>query len=164
MSIIDVIRLAAHGPTHHVDDHAGKGNTAEIDHCQPDNVTRLVDHRQAYDAAYKLAYVEQTKRLHSICSSDGIRNDACRMNAALDLAIRSPHMAPESVVEVVLDYVPGGHQSAAENTPATNSKPQQLSASLLIWPTDRYQPSSESSRQVLADVLAKRNRDKDYRR
>ncbi|RYC10168.1 hypothetical protein [Ciceribacter ferrooxidans] len=70
-------------------------------------------------------------RFSAVLGADGIKGDARRMSAALDLATASPDMAADAVVSFVTDNVPASTTAAApDGTPAAAeaSAPQQRPA------------------------------------
>ncbi|ATN32899.1 hypothetical protein ACO34A_03670 [Rhizobium sp. ACO-34A] len=57
-------------------------------------------------------------RMNAVLGADGIKGDAKRMSAALDLANASPDMAAEAVVAFVTANVPASTASAEPQKPA----------------------------------------------
>lgn len=71
-------------------------------------------------------------RMDAVLSADGIRGDAGRMSAALDLAKASPDMAADAVVAFVTANVPTAKPEAAASDNAYEK--QRLAAASLASP------------------------------
>lgn len=70
-------------------------------------------------------------RMEAVLSADGIKGDAGRMSAALDLAKASPDMAADAVVAFVAANVPAAQASAG----GESYEKQRLAAAPLASPT-----------------------------
>lgn len=99
-------------------------------------------------------------RFNAVLGADGIKGDAKRMSAALDLATASPEMAADAVVAFVTDNVPAIQASAAP----TDAKPsasayeqQRLAAASLAMPTGSTATADTGSGSVWKASIAKAN-------
>ncbi len=63
-------------------------------------------------------YKAATDRISAVLSADGIKGDAARMTAALDLAVASPDMAADAVVAFVTANVAAARPAAASDADA----------------------------------------------
>jgi hypothetical protein len=69
-----------------------------------------------------------TDRMNAILGADGVKGDAKRMSAALELATASPDMTAEAVVSFVVANVPPAEASAAAE-PAAAAAPASTASS-----------------------------------
>ena len=78
-------------------------------------------------------YKAATDRMNAVLSADGIKGDAQRMSAALELASASPAMAADAVVAFVTANVPAAKLAAADN--GQNYEQRRLAAASLAQPS-----------------------------
>lgn len=100
------------------------------------------------------------ERMNAILGADGIKGDAKRMTAALELANASPDMSADAVVAFVTANVPAtvaqDSQQAAQPSPAAAYEQRRMAAANLAMPGDGQQTKAESglSKAVSARIEA----------
>ncbi len=108
-------------------------------------------------------------RMNAILGADGIKGDAKRMSAALDLANASPDMSADAVVAFVTANVAAANVEASERAPAPNAaqpsaaayEQRRLSAADLAQPGGTDRPAVTGSK-INRDAIfaARRNAQK----
>lgn len=73
-------------------------------------------------------------RISAILAADGIKGDAGRMSAAIDLAKSAPDMTAEAIVGFVTAHVGAGPKAAAPAAAAPSYEHQRLAAAALAMP------------------------------
>lgn len=107
------------------------------------------EHDAAVTAAEKRGGEAATARLSKALGADGIKGDAGRMSAALDLAVKSPGMSAEEVAGFVTANV-------AKSGAAVSYEEKRLADAGLAQPGSK--PQGESAKTNWAEFRAKRQK------
>lgn len=98
-------------------------------------------------------------RINTIMAADGIKGDAKRMNAALDLANASPDMSADAVVAFVTANVPATSVAASEPAApqASAYEKQRLAAANLAMPSGSQPQASQPKISATSIFEMRRN-------
>jgi len=95
-------------------------------------------------------------RMNAVLGAEGIKGDAKRMSAALELANASPDMAAEAVVAFVTANVPATKAEAPAPAASAQSYEQQRTAAAnLAMPSGAQAPASETIAASWKSAIAK---------
>ncbi len=97
-------------------------------------------------------------RMNAVLGAEGIKGDANRMSAALELANASPDMAAEAVVAFVTANVPAASASTPAPAPAAQQasyEQQRTAAANLAMPSGAQAPASETIAASWKSAIAK---------
>ncbi|MBV5268707.1 MAG: hypothetical protein JZU55_00770 [Afipia sp.] len=109
------------------------------------------------------AFQAAMNRVNTILSADGVKGDAARMTAAIDLANAAPSMAAEAIVAFVTANVSAGASTPASAAPAASVAPlvasgsyeqQRVAAAALAMPGTSGQQESGLRAAVSARIAA----------
>lgn len=112
------------------------------------------EHENAVKAAAEAGRAEGAKaatdRLSAALGADGVKGDAARMAAALDLAVKSPSMSGEEVAAFICGNVPAA--AAGSAVPAAEYEAARMAGAALSKPGDDPAPKSGLSRRIDAQI------------